>query len=114
LHFQKKIYKFTEENKSIYKTNEISLENNFIYTLYMDSLYNFLCSENDIFLCYYFLDKLNNYNNNKILIYKNVLMKSAIKIDDDFLVFKSNKVASKGMSQLLLYNFRVKKDNYLF
>ena len=76
----------------------------------MDSLYNFLCSENDIFLCYYFLDKLNNYNNNKILIYKNVLMKSAIKIDDDFLVFKSNKVASKGMSQLLLYNFRVKKD----
>ena len=79
----------------------------------MDSLYNFLCSENDIFLCYYFLDKLNNYNNNKILIYKNVLMKNAIKIDDDFLVFKSNKVASKGMSQLLLYNFRVKKDIFV-
>ena len=37
-------------------------------------------------------------------------MKSAIKINNDLLVFKSNKIASKGKSQLLLYNFRRKKD----
>ena len=37
-------------------------------------------------------------------------MKSAIKINDNLLVFKSNKIASKGMSQLFLYNFRRKED----
>ena len=36
-------------------------------------------------------------------------MKSAIKINDSLLVFKSNKIVSKGMSQLFLYNFRIKK-----
>lgn len=29
-------------------------------------------------------------------------MKSAIKVNDDFIVFKSNKIVSKGISQLLL------------
>ena len=36
-------------------------------------------------------------------------MKSAIKINDSLLVFKSNKIVSNGMSQLFLYNFRIKK-----
>ena len=44
-----------------------------------------------------------------IWIYEDILMKSAIKINDSLLVFKSNKIVSKGMSQLFLYNFRIKK-----
>lgn len=37
-------------------------------------------------------------------------MKSAIKVNDDFIVFKSNKIVSKGISQLLLQNYRIKMD----
>ena len=66
----------------------------------MESSYLFTCCENNIFLGIGLFDKLNEPC--KILIYKNVLMKSAIKANDDFVVFKSNKITSTGISQLLL------------
>ena len=37
-------------------------------------------------------------------------MRSAIKIDNNFVAFKSNKISSKGVTQLLLFNFTKKKD----
>jgi hypothetical protein len=37
-------------------------------------------------------------------------MKSEIKINNDLLVFKSNKIVSKGISKLLIYNYKRKKD----
>ena len=44
-------------------------------------------------------------------------MKSAIKVNDDFLVFKSNKIVSKGRSNLLIYSYitlgKKKLSNYI-
>ena len=38
------------------------------------------------------------------------LMKSAIKINKYYVIFKSNKIASKGKSQLLLYHYKAFLD----
>ena len=103
------IYTFSEDkNQSKYKSNKSPSENNLLYFLNMESNYYFGCCENNVFLYSGILDKLPIKT--KFIIYENVLMKSAIKINNDLLVFKSNKIASKGKSQLLLYNFRNKKD----
>ena len=75
----------------------------------MENSYYFVCFKNTICLYSSLFDKLDNQS--KFIFYENVLMKSAIKINNDFVVFKSNKIASKGMSQLLLYNYRLKRDN---
>ena len=73
----------------------------------MEKSYYFSCCKNTIFLHSGFFDRFQNKK--EFTIYEKVLMKSAIKINDDLLVFKSNKIASKGKSQLLLYNYRRKK-----
>ena len=105
----KQIYTFTSEQiGSNYKSNKNPMENNLLYLLNMESSYYFACCENTVFLHEGFLDKLQMIN--KFPIYENVLMKSAIKFNNNLLVFKSNKITSKGKSQLLLYNFRRKKD----
>ena len=73
----------------------------------METCYYFACCENSVILCISIFNKLTTPS--IIPIYWK-LMKSAIKVSDDFVVFKSNKIASKGISQLLLYNFSIKKD----
>ena len=72
---------------------------NLLYLLYMESGNFFACCENSVFLYSGFFLKLTSLW--KFPIYMN-LMKSAIKVDDDYVVFKSNKIVSKGISQLLL------------
>jgi len=74
----------------------------------MEISYYFVCCEKGVFLYGFLTDKLQNKN--KFTIYGNILMKSAIKINPDLLVFKSNKIASKGISKLLLFYFRIKRD----
>ena len=103
---KKKIYAFSESTKI--SENENLVENNLLYLLFMEGSYYFACCENDVFLYSSLTDKLQNKN--KFTIYENILMKSAIKINVDLLVFKSNKIASKGISKLLLFNFRKKRD----
>ena len=103
------IYIFSEEqSKSQYKSTPVKMENHCLYFLYMEGSYYFSCCENDVFLHSALLDNLQFQK--EFPIYNNVLMKSAIKINDNLVIFKSNKIASKGMSQLLLFNFRNKKD----
>ena len=82
------------------------MENNLVYLLNVDTYY-FSCCENNVFIYYSLFDTFNTKF--MISIYEDILMKSAIKINDSLLVFKSNKIVSKGMSQLFLYNFRIKK-----
>ena len=94
---KKKIYVYSEFNK----TNVIQIENNLLYLFFMECNYYFACCEKDIFLFSALADQLQNKS--KFSIYENILMKSAIKINNDLLVFKSNKIASKGISQLILY-----------
>jgi len=65
----------------------------------LENYFSLACCENSVFLYFGIFDKSANLW--KIPIYMN-LMKSAIKINDDYVVFKSNKFASKGISQLLL------------
>ena len=103
---KKKIYVFSESTKI--GENENPIENNLLYLLFMEGSYYFACCENGVFLYNSLTDKLQIKN--KFTIYQNILMKSAIKINVDLLVFKSNKIASKGISKLLLFNFRNKKD----
>ena len=103
---KKKIYTFSESTKI--SENENLIENNLLYLLFMEGSYYFACCENGVFLYSSLTDKLQNKN--KFTIFPNILMKSAIKINVDLLVFKSNKIASKGISKLLLFNFRNKKD----
>jgi hypothetical protein len=104
-----KIYMFSEErNKSIYKTSESLNEKKLLYLFFMENNYYFLCGEKAIYLYNSLFDKLQSQN--KYSIYDNVLMKSGIKIDNIFVAFKSNKIASKGKSQLLIYNYRNRKD----
>jgi hypothetical protein len=74
----------------------------------MECSYYFACCEKDIFLFSTLNDQLQDKS--KFSIYENILMKSAIKINNDLLAFKSNKIASKGISKLLIYNYRRKKD----
>jgi len=106
---KKKIYIFSEEkSNSVYKTNENPTEHKLIYLFSMENSYYFSCCEKGIFLYSSLFDKLQNKTT--FTIYENLLMKSAIKIDSNFLVFKSNKIVSKGKRQLLLYNYRNKKD----
>ena len=104
-----KIYIFSEEkNKPIYKINENKMENKLLFLLHMESGYYFSCCEDNAFLYSSLLDKI--VSQNIFSIYKNILLKSAIKINNEFVVFKSNKIVSKGKSQLLLFNYRNKKD----
>ena len=106
---KKYIYIFSlEQNESKYKSSKAQIKQNLLYLLKMESSYYFACCKNTVFLFSSFLDKLQMYNEFKI--YENILTKSAIKINNDLIIFKSNKIASKGKSQLLLYNFRSKKD----
>ena len=106
---KKKIYIFSEEkNKSIYKTSESPTDNNLLYLFSMENNYYFSCCENTIFLYGSLFDKLQNQP--KFTVYENKLMRSAIKIDNNFVAFKSNKISSKGVTQLLLFNFTKKKD----
>ena len=101
---KKKIYVYSES----YKISEISMENNLLYLLFMESSYYFSCCENNVFLYNGFLDKLQYQN--KFRIYENKLIKSAIKINYDLVAFKSNKIVSKGISNLLIFNLGTKKD----
>jgi len=96
---KKKIYTFSESTKI--SENENLIENNLLYLLFMEGSYYFACCENGVFLYSSLTDKLQNKN--KFTIFPNILMKSAIKINVDLLVFKSNKIASKGISKLLLF-----------
>ena len=106
---KKKIYIFSEEqNNSIYKTSESPTDYKLLYLFSMENSYYFSCGENAIFLYGSLFDKLQNQS--KFTIHENKLMKSAIKIDNNFVAFKSNKVASKGENKLLLFNYRKKKD----
>jgi len=110
---KKKIYIFSEEqNKSIYKTSESPTVHKLLYLFSMENSYFFSCCENAIFLYGSLFDKLQNQS--KFTIHENKLMKSAIKIDNNFVAFKSNKVASKGENKLLLFNYRKKKDTQDF
>ena len=101
---KKKIYFYSASNKII----ETPMEINILNLLFMENSYFFTCCEKTVFLHNSLTDKLQIQN--KFTIYENKLMKSAIKINEDLLVFKSNKIASKGISKLLLFNFRTKKD----
>ena len=109
---KKNIYIFSEEqnkSQSQYKSTQIHMKDNYcLYFLYMESSYYFSCCGNDVILHSAVLDNLQMQN--QFEIYKNTLMKSAIKINDDLVIFKSNKIVSKGISQLLLFNYRTKKD----
>jgi len=104
---KKKLYIYNKIKNKYELMNELIIENNLLYLLSMGTYY-ISCCENTVFLCASLFDKLQGIS--KISIYENILMKSAIKINDNLIVFKSNKIASKGKSQLFLYNFRIKLD----
>jgi hypothetical protein len=104
---KKEIYVYSKITNKSYHISERLKENNLVNLLYEDSYY-FSCCENNVLIYYSLFDKLGSKF--FLLIYKNILMKSAIKINNKLLVFKSNKIVSKGMSQLFLYNYRVKCD----
>ena len=103
---KKKIYAYS--SSGLYKIREHPDNNNLLYLLFMESSYYFSCCENNVFVYGSLLDKMNYHS--YFLIYENKLMKSAIKINDDLVAFKSNKIVSKGISNLLIFNFRHKKD----
>ena len=106
---KKNIYIFKEEkNKSIYKASDNPTEKNLIYLSSIENTYYFACCEDTVFLYNSMFEELQNKT--KYSIYENKLMKSAIKIDHNFIAFKSNKIVSKGVSQILIYNYRNKKD----
>ena len=103
---RKKIYAYSISGLN--KIIENPVNNNLLYLLFLEGSYYFSCCENNVFLYSSLFDKL--VNKNYFLIYENKLMKSAIKINDDLVAFKSNKIIFKGISNLLIYNFRSKKD----
>ena len=84
------------------------MENNLLYLLFMESEYYFSCCENNVFLYSIFLGKIQFQI--RFPIYENKLIKSAIKINYDLVAFKSNKIVSKGISNLLIFNLGTKKD----
>ena len=99
-----------------------------LITSEISSLFLLKISDNDYFCCteksvYIFRNLFSYYNSvqYKRKIIKNELMKSAIKIKDNLIVFKSNKVASKGKDGLIFYNCNSNleisvdiKENYSF
>jgi len=103
---KKEIYVYSKYKNKSYEIKQRIMENNLVYLLNVDTYY-FSCCENNVFIYYSLFDTFNTKF--MISIYEDILMKSAIKINDSLLVFKSNKIVSKGMSQLFLYNFRIKK-----
>ena len=112
---KKKIVFYSGKRINIYRINEIPMKNNLLYLLYMESSYLFTCCENNVFLGIGLFNKLNEpyfyiflwskgifiFNHIIIFIHSKKLMKSAIKANDDFVIFKSNKIASKGINQIL-------------
>jgi len=101
---KKKLYTYSNLNK----TNEIKTENNMLYLCFMESSYYYSCCENGVFMLSSLLDQLQNKS--KFPIYTDVLMKSAIKVNSNLLFFKSNNIASKGISKLKIFQYRQKKD----
>ena len=82
-----------------------------LITSEVSSIYLLKVNDNDYYCCteksvYYFRNLFSYYNtiHNPSKIIKNELIKSAVKIKDNLIVFKSNKVASKGKDELIFYN----------
>jgi len=99
-------YYYKKNFGSLGWVNKIPFENNLLYLLYMEGSIYLLCCENNVYICSNLFDILNQSIH--FLIYENVLIKSAIKINNDLVVLKSNKIVSKGMSKLLIFNSRMK------
>ena len=90
-------------SKNLENINLITNEMKYLYLLKVNDNDYYYCTEKSV---YYFRNLLSDYNGRqyKYQIFKNELMKSAIKIKDNLIVFKSNKVASKGKDELIFYN----------
>ena len=72
---------------------------------------NFICcSENNaLYITNVFTDLINDYSI-PIFTNKEIFIKSIMKINDEILVFKSNKIASKGKDNLIFYNYKSKNE----
>ena len=99
----KKLYKDKYENTFLNSNSIFLIKNN----EQNNSKYFFCCENN---FCYVKEDIFNLWSPiNNILIRDNILIKSGIKINNDILILKSNKIASKGEDKLYICDINKEK-----
>ncbi len=103
-------YKFSEGYNNESELIKLNKNNNkFLYTIKVNNAETYICFENSVKSIY---DISNRFTKNFFEIFKDKTMKSAIKVFD-LLIFKSNKIVSKGEDKLTFFNYKTKKKLYM-
>ena len=104
------IYICTKNSIILYKSNKGIGKQNFQYeNNNRDKNYLYIIKNNSDFY-YCCEDGVNLANREMLFNIKNKLMKSAIEIFDNLLIFKSNKIVSNGEDKLFFFNSTSKKE----
>ena len=100
-------YKFSEGCNNEPELIKLNTQNEkFLFTIKVNNVETYICYETSVkSIC----DISNRIAKNVFEIFKDKSMKSAIKVFD-LLIFKSNKVVSKGEDKLTFFNYKTKKE----
>ena len=109
-------YRFDDNNnlklKNEYKPNQFNHKSkiSLFYAAEIEKNNILCCSENNVLYITNVFAELMNDSSIQVFNNKEIFIKSIMKINNEILVFKSNKIASKGKDNLIFYNYISKNE----